>query len=148
MHDFNKFPELANSQMQIYYWESPHKQILEDFNAKVEKVIDGDTIKVSCNFRDFIFPVRMLDINAPEMNEGGREAKDWLRNQIEGEEIMIIMDSSRRVGKWGRLLGKVFFRGRDVGEEMIFKGLATTFEARDEAELPDLNKELNIGIWF
>ena len=43
-HDFKLFPELTNSQMQIYYWDSPHKQITKNFMAKVLRVKDGDTI--------------------------------------------------------------------------------------------------------
>jgi len=49
-HDFKKFPELTNNQMQIYYFESPHKQITEDFKARVVDVHDGDTIKVEVDF--------------------------------------------------------------------------------------------------
>ena len=31
-HDFKKWPELRNSQMALYYFESPHRQITEDFD--------------------------------------------------------------------------------------------------------------------
>ena len=45
-HDFKNFPELTNRQMQVYYFESPHKQVTEDFRGRVIKVTDGDTIRV------------------------------------------------------------------------------------------------------
>ena len=45
-HDFKTFPELTNNKMEIYYFESPHRQILEDFEGEVVKVTDGDTIHV------------------------------------------------------------------------------------------------------
>ncbi len=70
-HDFVRFPELRNSQLDFYYWESPHKQIFEDFIATVVKVTDGDTIRVETDFRDFDFPVRFLDIAAPELRKKG-----------------------------------------------------------------------------
>ena len=35
VHDFKAFPELTNSQMDLYYWDSPHKQITDDFDAVV-----------------------------------------------------------------------------------------------------------------
>jgi len=145
VHDFVKFPELANRQMAVYYFESPHKQITEDFRAKVVKVVDGDTIRVMMDERDFDFPVRLLDINAPEMNEPrGREVRDWLANLILNEEVDIKIDRNRRVGKWGRLLGKVFHRGMDLGEMMMSMGKVTSFEGRKEGMLPDLNKELRV----
>jgi endonuclease YncB( thermonuclease family) len=141
-HDFIKFPELRNGeQMQLYYWESPHKQILEDIRAEVVKVVDGDTIRVKWRERDFDFPVRFLGTNAPEMNEPrGKECRSWLEGIILNQEIDIIIDKNQRVGKWGRLLGVIFFKGMNINEEMVRSGKSTTFEARHEGLLPDLNK--------
>jgi len=141
-HDFNRFPELTNSQMNVYYFESPHKQILEDFRATVVKVHDGDTITLRTDFRDFDFPLRFLNTNAPEMSEGGQEAKSWLEDKILNEEVEILIDKNQRVGKWGRLLGQVFHRGMNVNEESIRAGKATSFDDREEGMLPDLNKIL------
>jgi len=141
-HDFNRFPELTNSQMNVYYFESPHKQILEDFRATVVKVHDGDTITLRTDFRDFDFPLRFLNTNAPEMSEGGQEAKSWLEDKILNEEVEILIDKRQRVGKWGRLLGQVFHRGMNVNEESIRAGKATSFDDREEGMLPDLNKML------
>ena len=60
-HDFKRYPELTNAQMGLYYFDSPHQQIAEDFWAKVIRVKDGDTIQVSCNFRDFDFQFSNLN---------------------------------------------------------------------------------------
>lgn len=147
-HDFKRFPELTNSQMDFYYFESPHKQITEDFRAKVVKVKDGDTISVSCEFRDFVFPVRFFGTNAPEMSEGGKEAKSWLEDQILNEDVTIMIDRNIRVGKWGRLIGRVMHRGMDMGVMMMMLGLATSFEKRNEGKIPKLNKDLAIEQWF
>ena len=148
-HDFNLFPELRNSQMSEFYFESPHKQIQEDFRATVVKVHDGDTITLRTDFRDFDFPLRFLETNAPELNEkGGQESKEWLAKLIEGEEIEILMNTDQRVGKYGRLLGKPFFRGLDVGVSSITLGHSTTFEGRNEGKLPKLEKEFNTKQWL
>ena len=118
-HDFKRFPELTNAQMQIYYFDSPHKQIMEDFTAKVVKVTDGDTIRVMWKERDFDFPIRMQDLAAPELNEkGGIASQKWLENLILGEEVEILL-SRQRVEKWGRLLADVFHRGMSVSEDSI-----------------------------
>ena len=145
-HDFKKFPELANSQMAEFYFESPHKQIVENFLAKVVKVHDGDTITLEVDFRDFVFPLRLLNIDAPEMKDGepGRESRDWLKDMILNEEVEIIMDRKQRVGKWGRLLGKVFFNGMDIGQESMMTGHSEEFGARKLGMIPDINKQLTV----
>ena len=138
-HDFKRYPELTNSQMQFYYMDSPHKQITEDFIATVVKVHDGDTVTLSCDFRDFNFPVRFSDTNAPELNEdGGHEARDKLASIIDGEEVQILINPINRVGKWGRLLGTIMFRGLSMNELMKQQGFSTTFELRKQGTIPTL----------
>lgn len=147
-HDFINFPELTNSQMDVYYFESPHKQIFEDFRAKVVKVTDGDTVTVRATFRDFDFPVRFLDTNAPELSEGGRESKYWLKNKLEGDYVDVLINPNKRVGKYGRLLGKIFYNGLNVNKESIDTGHALPFGQTNEGNIPNLNKELTIEKWL
>ena len=143
-HDFTRFPELTNNQMQIYYFESPHKQIMEDFKAEVKRVIDGDTIEVRTNFRNFDFPIRIINIAAPERKEeGGAESKDWLEKQILGEEVDIFINKNLRVEKWGRLLGEVFFNGMNIGEDSIRNGHSIEWKQRGEKKIGDFNKQLD-----
>jgi len=130
MHDFQKFPELTNSQMAFYYFESPHKQIIEGFMAKVIKVSDGDTIRVQADFRDFNFPVRFAYIDAPELNEGGKESKSWLENQILGKEVYIKVNPNNRVGKWGRLIGDVFHMGESMSRASLREMHSVPFGSR------------------
>ena len=146
-HDYYKYPELTNKQIEEYGMFSPHPQITNDFNAKVEKVVDGDTIRLSCEGRNFIFPLRFLNINAPEMNEGGEEAKTWLKNLIEGTEVMIKINRQNRVGKYGRLLGMVLSMGMDVGQMMLDTGRAVPF-GRNQGEITDINKVLRMQQWL
>ena len=125
MHDFKLYPELTNNQMNMYYFDSPHQQITEDFWAKVIKVTDGDTITVSAPFRDFNFPVRFSNIMAAELNEeNGINAQNHLAEIILGAEVEILIDKKNRVGKYGRLIGNVIHRGFDVGEQMKNDGFA------------------------
>jgi endonuclease YncB( thermonuclease family) len=139
-HDFVLFPELTNSQMEFYYLQSPHKQILYDFRAEVVKVIDGDTIRVKWSERDFDFPVRFLGTNAPEMNEGGEESKSWLENMILEKEVEILIDPKQRVGKWGRILGTIYQGGLNINDMSIMLGMATSFENRNEGKLPNIHQ--------
>lgn len=145
-HDFKNFPELTNSQMELYYFESPHKQIVGDIRVNVVKVHDGDTITVRWDERDFDFPVRFIDTNAPELSEeGGHEVQQWLEGILLGEEIDIEINSANRVDKWGRLLGRIIHRGIDINEESVRSGRATLFEDRDEGKIPNINIMLKEG---
>ena len=137
-HDFKRFPELTNFQMGLYYFDSPHKQIGEDFFAKVVKVSDGDTIRVETDFRDFSFPIRFSNILAAELNEpGGIESQSWLESQILGEEVTIEVDPKLRVEKWGRLLGKVIWNGLDMGEQSIRQNHSVSGINRNDGRIPD-----------
>jgi endonuclease YncB( thermonuclease family) len=142
-HDFKLYPELTDSQMAEHYFQSPHKQITEDFRAKVVKVTDGDTIRVLWSERDFTFPVRLRDIQAPEPKErGGKESQMWLERRILGEEVEILVDPDNRVEKWGRLLGAVYHMGLNVGNESVERGHAVPWEERTVGLIPSFKKEM------
>ena len=129
-HDFKRFPELTNSQLDTLYFDSPHKQITEDFRAKVVKVTDGDTIRVEWDERDFDFPIRLANLAAPELDErGGPASQSFLEKEILGEDVDIILTKTR-VEKWGRLLAYVINRGLNMGEHSINFGHAVSWNER------------------
>ncbi len=147
-HDFQKNPELSNTQMEQLQFGSPHKQITEDFSAVVVKVHDGDTITVRAEFRDFDFPIRLLDIDSPELAEGGEVTRDWLSSRILGAEVQVLIDPGNRVGKYGRLLGRILHRGMDVGQEELYLGLAVPFGQKKEGEPLPLEQVFSLKQWF
>jgi endonuclease YncB( thermonuclease family) len=147
-HDYKMYPELSNAQLEVMDFESPHKQYKEDFFATVVRVHDGDTVSLSTPERDFVFPLRFSDIDAPELNSGGEEARDWLKNKIEGKQVEILIDPANRVEKWGRLLGKIFYMGMVVGEEEIQLGLAKPYGQQKEGEVPNEEKIFSLKQWF
>ena len=127
-HDFKRFPELTNSQMQFYYFDSPHRQITEDFFGEVVKITDGDTIHVKWSEREKPVVVRFIDTQAPELDEeGGLESAAWLEKQIMGEEVNILIEPKLRVGKWGRIIGRVIHMGIDINSSSIDNGFAVPF---------------------
>lgn len=129
MHNFKDFPELTNSQMQIYYFDSPHKQITEDFEGKVVKITDGDTIHVKWAEREKPVVIRFIDIAAPEMDErGGRESRAWLENMIMDEEVRVLIQPKLRVGKWGRIIGRIIHMGQDINKMSLEQGFSVPFQ--------------------
>ncbi len=140
--DFVKFPELRDSQMAIYYFLSPHKQIFDDFTAKITKVIDGDTVKVKWIDRDFDFKIRLAGIAAKELSEGGGDSQKWLEDEVLGSEVDIKINRANRVGKWGRLIGRIFKDGLDINELSIRSGQSVPFAERTQGSLPDFEQQL------
>ena len=120
----------TNKNKKTLYFDSPHKQITEDFRAKVIKVTDGDTIRVLWDERDFNFPIRLANLAAPELNEeGGKQSQNFLEKEILGEDVDIILTKTR-VEKWGRLLAYVVNRGLNMGEHSINFGHAVSWNER------------------
>ena len=147
-HDFKTFPELTNSQMETEYFAFPHKQIMEDFRAKVVKVHDGDSVTLRWDERDFDFPVRFINIAAPELDQiGGDDSQKFLELLLLNEEVDILINPQNRVDKWGRLLGNVMFRGLDAGETSMFCGHSIPWsQVGEQTPIPDFEKEM-AKIW-
>ena len=144
-HDYKEYPELTNRQISDFGFSSPHIQFVEDFDAIVTKVHDGDTVTLETRERAFAFPLRLLNVDAKELSEGGEEARDWLKKRVLGESVRIKIDKKQRVGKYGRLLGRILHQGLDVSEEMLNMGLVWPFERRKEGEIPNISKFMQEG---
>ena len=131
-HDFKNFPELTNNQMQFYYFDSPHRQITENFEGKVVKIIDGDTIHLKWSEREKPIRIRFIDTEAPEMGEmGGVESRNWLEKEIMGEYVLIEINPNLRVGKWGRIIGRVIHLGRDINQMSMDMGFSKPFGSKE-----------------
>ena len=153
VHDFKAFPELTNDQMNYYYFMSPHKQIFEDFEATVVDVHDADTIKLRWSQRDFDFDIRFSNVSARELKENpardtssqmsldGKTAQAWLEAKILGKVVTIKIDRNNRVGKFGRLLGRIEYNGMDVGEEEIYLGICTSWATKNDGKITSPIKE-------
>jgi micrococcal nuclease len=86
---------------------------------KVTEVIDGDTFKIETGQ-----PVRLLGINAPEINDpGGDIAKDMLFSMVMGKDVRLERDVTDK-DDYGRLLRYAFVDGDFVNAEMIRMGYA------------------------
>lgn len=88
-------------------------------NAKVERIVDGDTIVL---FSGSI--VRYIGITAPENNESfEKEATKANRKLVEGKTVKLEYDNYK-ADKFGRILAYVFAGDKNVSVELTRKGLA------------------------
>jgi micrococcal nuclease len=91
--------------------------------ARVERVIDGDTVEISGGER-----VRYLLIDTPETTSGkqecfGADALEFNRSLVEGR-IVELAYASRCRDRFGRLLAYVTVGGLDVNARLVADGYA------------------------
>jgi micrococcal nuclease len=130
--------------------------------AKVLKVIDGDTIKVSLNNREDT--VRLIGIDSPEILDKnktvqcfGKEASDKAKEILNGKTIILESDPTQgERDEYGRLLRYVFLEdGTNFDKFMISEGYAReyTFKGNSykyQSEFIQAEKKakgLNKGLW-
>ncbi len=117
--------------------------------ARVERVIDGDTIVVSGGER-----VRYIGIDAPEVGEPFYyEAKQFNEQMVVGKCVKLEKDVSDR-DDYGRLLRYVYVDGIFVNGEMVRNGYALAKkyppDTKYQAYLEKMEGEarrLHKGLW-
>lgn len=91
--------------------------------ARVERVDDGDTLRVVMNGETV--RVRIFGIDAPELDQPyGREALDAARRLLTDRTIGVV---PRDTDPYGRLVASLTLDGRDVGQELVRAGAAWHF---------------------
>lgn len=109
-----------------------------EYNTKVERVVDGDTIDV---FFDLGFEVwhhqriRLLGIDAPEHNTPyGKAVTEYLKTVLEGKKVRI---QTFKPDKYGRYLGKIYLGDSiiSINEQMVIDGLAKAYTGDSKSGL-------------
>ncbi len=129
---FSKNFQAANikttNKIQISVSPVPTHSAIEKSEAKITKVVDGDTVDVEINGKKDV--VRLIGINAPETNECfGKEATDKAKEILNSKEVTLEPDSSQDDrDKYHRLLRYVFLSdGTNFGETMTRDGFAKEY---------------------
>ena len=96
--------------------------------CRVVSAHDGDTVSVEIRVKA---NVRILDCWSPELSQpGGREAAARMQRLAVGKDGLLEIpldraDNLADVLTLGRVLGRVWVDGRDVGAVMVAEGFAT-----------------------
>ena len=101
-----------------------------EYNCKVERVVDGDTVDVVLDLGFNILHkcrVRLYGIDTPESRTRNKDEKirgkmagAFLENKINaGDKIIIRTELKDSRGKFGRVLGTVIADGVDINVSMI-----------------------------
>lgn len=101
------------------------------YNARIIKVIDGDTIDLEVDLGFDItmnMRVRMYGINAPEMNTpAGPLAKQFLQDMLPLDAQVLMHSKKDKTDKYGRYLAIVENDGIVTNDKMVQHGHAVEY---------------------
>ncbi len=109
--------------------EAPPPQPQLVLPGRVVRVVDGDTLDVEVTLR---VRVRLLDCWAPEVRtEQGKKAAQRMRELVKDGKCRLVVPlpadgELRRCFTFGRVLGRVYCGGQDVGRQLVREGLASS----------------------
>ena len=115
--------------------------------GRVIAVHDGDTISILVQGR--ALRVRLAGIDAPERGQPFSNAsRHALESRVAGRDVVVV---ERGRDGYGRLLGRVYVQGLDVGAEQVRDGYAWVFRRFErDAQLWALEAEAKAaqrGLW-
>ena len=124
---------------------------MNEYDVKVLKVIDGDTVDVDIDLGFGIVltdeRVRIMGIDTPESRTSdkieklfGLAAKDRLKELLGEETVLITKDDKHgedMKGKFGRVLGDFRVGGKTVTEILIEEGHAVAYDGQSKDEIQD-----------
>lgn len=134
---------------------SRYETYLEDkVSFRVVHISDGDTIVVEDKDGKRT-TVRMHAIDAPELSQSfGRESREQLRALIDNQRVEI---REKNRDQFKRVVGQVFFEGKDVGLEMVRGGYVWHFKQYERQQSAGDRKMYNdaeqaarssrLGLW-
>ena len=99
-------------------------QVHADFNGKVVKIIDGDTVDILTPKKQKI-RVRLLDIDAPESRQAyGNASKKYLASLITGKSVFV---KENKKDIYQRTLGTIYFEQININTKMVENGFAWAY---------------------
>ena len=111
------------------------------FQAKVVRVVDGDTIEIQQKMRTQ--RVRIWGIDTPEWDQRyGAQASQFTRSQLMGKEVRV---APKDIDKYGRLVAVITVDEMNIGEELIKSGLAWVHIFYCKEQICDKWKNLQEG---
>jgi len=99
------------------------KDELFTYQASVDKIIDGDTLITSFDFRldaSLSQKLRLRGIDCPEMDTNeGKKAKRFVESQLKGCEFVIVKTYKDRSDKYDRYLADVFYQAGEPDPNVV-----------------------------
>ena len=125
-------------------------QVHADFNGKVIKVIDGDTVDILTPKKQKI-RVRLLDIDAPESQQAyGKASRKYLASLIAGKNVFV-QESNKDI--YQRTLGTIYLEQININAKMVANGFAWAYRYKgivnnnNMLKLESKAKQNKKGLW-
>ena len=153
----NLIDEVAWKSSRTGQWSYPDGYFPEGIGVEVIEAIDGDTILI--DFDDKDWKVRLIGIDSPEtvhpnkeVEFYGKEANDYLTKLLVGRLIHLRFDENL-TDAYGRLLAYVYLGDDLVNADMLKLGYAKLYDEfpfkkyNEFIEYEKEAKEANLGLW-
>ena len=120
----------------------------EEFQGKVVRILDGDTVEVMHNNR--AERIRLNGINCPEKKQSfGQQAKELTSALCFGKNVTV---QSFKGDRYGRTIGELWVEGQDVNQEIVRRGMAwwyRKYTPKDTVleKLEQDAKSKQLGLW-
>lgn len=121
----------------------------EEMLGIVEKVIDGDSIKVRQEGGDEVHEVQIEGTDAPELKQAyGKESAEALRKMVQDRKVRVTWTKK---DNFGRQLAQVFVGEEHINQRMLRDGHAWHFKRYNQskllAELEEEARRARRGLW-
>ncbi len=122
----------------------------DEFNAKVIKVMDGDTVRVITETGKAI-KIRLSSIDAPEKRMVfGQKSRRILSNLINQKNVKVVTGKNRK-DQYNRVVATLYIDGKNVNHYMVQKGAAWVWEKynrdRKLSAIQRYARRHKIGLW-
>ena len=101
-----------------------------EYNATVQKIVDGDTIDVMIDLGFDVFRVervRLARINCPELKTAeGVLARAHVYDIVNGKSV-VIKTSKNKFDRYGRWLAEVYVGDLNLSDDLLQKNLAVPY---------------------
>ena len=116
-------------------------------SLKIKRVVDGDTVHVF--YQDEVYKIRLTEIDAPERDQPyGSNSTEYLKSLL--KEGIVDVDISG-TDRYGRKLGRLYWRGKDINRELVSAGYAWVYDqyVTDNSFYENQSKARNSkkGLW-
>ena len=129
------------------------------YNAKLDRVVDGDTIDalVDLGFNTWKkVRIRMMGIDAPESRTRDKEekkyglmAKDYITRLLDDEGGIVLKTHKDGKGKFGRILGELWYGEVNINEKMIEEHHAVRYMGQSKEDIAEehIKNRAFINLW-
>lgn len=119
---------------------------LADYEARVVKIIDGDTVQVLSASKEKI-KIRLYGIDAPEKKQAyGKVSRNALADKIAGNIVKVSPNGKDR---YERELAKIYLGNEDINRYMVRNGFAWAFVKYSKEYAGDeiYARNNKLGLW-